>query len=129
MSTLADDLKTWQWRFSHLYWIKPAEGAPAILFIPRPQQLEILEDIYERGHVREAILKARQLGFSTLLATLIFTLLGLAGTAAALVLFDAAWKWRFRAVRAPLVRGQRAEGQPPRVRARGGVCEIARGGG
>jgi mono/diheme cytochrome c family protein len=38
-------------------------------------------------------------------ATLIFTLLGLAGTAAALVLFDAAWRNRFRAVRRPLVRG------------------------
>ena len=32
-------------------------------------------------------------------ATLIFTLLGLAGTAAALVLFDAVWRKRFRAVR------------------------------
>ena len=38
-------------------------------------------------------------------ATLIFTLLGLAGTAAALVLFDAVWRKRFRAVREPLVRG------------------------
>jgi mono/diheme cytochrome c family protein len=44
-------------------------------------------------------------------ATLIFTLLGLAGTAGALVLFDAAWKGRFRAVRQPLVSGRPAEGK------------------
>jgi len=36
-------------------------------------------------------------------ATLIFMLLGLGGTAAALVLFDVVWKKRFRAVRSPLV--------------------------
>jgi cytochrome c2 len=44
-------------------------------------------------------------------ATLIFILLGLAGTAAALVLFDAAWRTRFRAVRRPLVHGASAEGK------------------
>jgi len=44
-------------------------------------------------------------------ATLIFTLLGLAGTAAALVLFDAAWGKRFRAVRRPLVRGFSLQGK------------------
>ena len=44
-------------------------------------------------------------------ATLIFTLLGLAGTAAALVLMDIAWKKRFRAVRSPLVHGSTVEGK------------------
>jgi cytochrome c2 len=44
-------------------------------------------------------------------ATLIFILLGLAGTAAALVMFDAAWKKRFRGVRAPLVHGASVEGK------------------
>jgi len=44
-------------------------------------------------------------------ATLIFILLGLAGTAAALVMFDAVWKKRFRAVRRPLVHGASAEGK------------------
>jgi cytochrome c2 len=44
-------------------------------------------------------------------ATLIFILLGLAGTAAALVLFDVAWNKRFRAVRRPLVHGKPAEGR------------------
>ena len=44
-------------------------------------------------------------------ATLIFMLLGLAGTAAVLVLFDVVWKKRFRAVRRPLVHGTPAEGK------------------
>jgi cytochrome c2 len=44
-------------------------------------------------------------------ATLIFTLLGLAGTAAALVMFDATWKRRFRSVRRPLVNEESAEGK------------------
>lgn len=44
-------------------------------------------------------------------ATLIFTLLGLAGTAAALVLFDAVWRNRFRAVRRPLVYENTLEGK------------------
>jgi cytochrome c2 len=44
-------------------------------------------------------------------ATLIFILLGLAGTAATLVMFDAAWKKRFRGVRAPLVHGASVEGK------------------
>jgi len=44
-------------------------------------------------------------------ATLIFILLGLAGTAAALVMFDAAWKTRFRGVRGPLVHGASVEGK------------------
>jgi len=44
-------------------------------------------------------------------ATLIFILLGLAGTAAALVLFDVVWKNRFRAVRKPLVHKNPVEGR------------------
>jgi len=44
-------------------------------------------------------------------ATLIFILLGLAGTAAALVLFDVAWRNRFRAVRRPLVPDSPLEGK------------------
>jgi len=44
-------------------------------------------------------------------ATLIFILLGLAGTAAALVLFDITWKKRFRAVRRPLVHDSPVEGR------------------
>ena len=44
-------------------------------------------------------------------ATLIFTLLGLAGTAAALVMFDLVWRKRFRGVRTPLVHGVSVEGK------------------
>jgi cytochrome c2 len=44
-------------------------------------------------------------------ATLIFILLGMAGTAAALVLFDVAWRNRFRAVRRPLVPDSPLEGK------------------
>jgi len=44
-------------------------------------------------------------------ATLIFILLGLAGTAAALVLFDIVWKKRLRAVRRPLVHESPVEGR------------------
>ncbi len=45
-------------------------------------------------------------------STLIFILLGLAGTAAALMIFDVLWKGRFRGVRRALVAGssERAEG-------------------
>lgn len=62
-------LLDWRWRFTSLYWIEPAESnISRILFNPRKEQWEILEAIYDRGEVRVAILKARQLGFSTLLS-------------------------------------------------------------
>jgi cytochrome c2 len=44
-------------------------------------------------------------------ATLIFSLLGLAGAALLLVLFDVVWRNRFRAVRHPTVHGHTAEGK------------------
>jgi hypothetical protein len=44
-------------------------------------------------------------------ATLIFILLGMAGTAGALVLFDVAWRNRFRAVRRTLVPDSPLEGK------------------
>ena len=61
-------ITNWRWRFTHLYHIKPADERPTCLFEPRAEQWKILEDLYENGSVRIAILKARQLGFSTLLA-------------------------------------------------------------
>lgn len=64
-----NNLADWRWRFGgNLYWIKPADDKPAVRFTPRPAQWEILEEIYDQGLTREAILKSRQLGFSTLLA-------------------------------------------------------------
>ena len=66
---IGKNLKNWRWRFANLYWIKPAEAdVPDCVFSPRDEQWEILEAIYDRGETRLAILKARQLGFSTLLA-------------------------------------------------------------
>jgi len=61
-------LLDYKWRFTHLYWIKPAETEPEQLFCPRPEQWEILRLLYVERKTRLAILKARQLGFSTLLA-------------------------------------------------------------
>lgn len=62
-------ISDWRWRFANLYWINPAEKeTPECLFCPRKEQWDILEAIYERGETMIAILKARQLGFSTLLA-------------------------------------------------------------
>lgn len=66
---VGEHLMNWRWRFNGgLYWIKPADKRAKIKFVPKPEQWEILEAIYERGEVRIAILKARQLGFSTLIA-------------------------------------------------------------
>ncbi|MDC0088155.1 hypothetical protein OAI07_01290 [Akkermansiaceae bacterium] len=66
-------ISDWRWRFGNLYWIQPAEAdQPECVFAPRPEQWEILEAIYEKGETRLAILKARQLGFSTLLALIAF---------------------------------------------------------
>jgi hypothetical protein len=54
------------WRLQSLYSIRTREGS-VIPFRPRPQQQEIIELIYRQGCRRIIILKARQLGFSTLL--------------------------------------------------------------
>ncbi|GAA5497555.1 hypothetical protein Rhal01_03751 [Rubritalea halochordaticola] len=61
-------LGDWRWRFWNLYYIEPADDRPKVLFEPREEQEEILRALYERGEMAVAILKARQLGFSTLLA-------------------------------------------------------------
>ena len=54
------------WRFSNLYSIRTRDGK-VIPFRPRPQQVQVLDMIFRRGLKRIVILKARQLGFSTLL--------------------------------------------------------------
>jgi hypothetical protein len=54
------------WRISNLYSIRTRDGQ-IIPFRPRPQQLELLDMVYRRGLKRIIVLKARQLGFSTLL--------------------------------------------------------------
>jgi hypothetical protein len=54
------------WRLSNLYAIRTRDGK-VVPFRPRPQQLQVLQMIYRQGLKRIVILKARQLGFSTLL--------------------------------------------------------------
>ena len=56
-------------RTSHLYSIRE-RGGKVIPFRPRPQQSQVLDMIYRRGLKRIVILKARQIGFSTLLGVI-----------------------------------------------------------
>lgn len=51
------------WRLNHLYWIQDKRGK-SVLFKANPEQ----EDFYRNIWFRNTILKARQLGFSTLMA-------------------------------------------------------------
>jgi hypothetical protein len=53
------------WRIAHLYWIVDESGK-AIKFDPNDEQRDFIEHL----HTRNLILKARQLGFSTLLQIL-----------------------------------------------------------
>jgi nucleoid-associated protein YgaU len=57
------------WRISNLYSIRE-RGGKVIPFRPRPQQAQVLDMIFRRGLKRIVILKARQLGFSTLLGVI-----------------------------------------------------------
>ena len=57
------------WRLNHLYSIRTRDGS-VIKFAPRPQQAQIVDLIYRQGCRRIIILKARQLGFSTLLGVI-----------------------------------------------------------
>ena len=54
------------WRLDNLYSIRTRDGS-IIKFRPRPQQRQIIDLIYRQDCRRIIILKARQLGFSTLL--------------------------------------------------------------
>ena len=57
------------WRLNHLYSIRTRDGS-VIKFALRPQQAQIVDLIYRQGCRRIIILKARQLGFSTLLGVI-----------------------------------------------------------
>lgn len=61
----ADEWQDPWWRLNHLYWILDRNGRP-VLFRPNAEQ----EAFYRSLWYRNDILKARQLGFSTLLAIL-----------------------------------------------------------
>jgi hypothetical protein len=57
------------WRLERLYSIRTRDGA-VVKFAPRPQQAQIIDLIYRQGYRRIIILKARQIGFSTLLGVI-----------------------------------------------------------
>jgi hypothetical protein len=65
ISALVDDWSNPVWRLHNLYWITDKAGQ-VVKFKPNAEQLEFLEAL----HYRNVILKARQLGFSTLIQLL-----------------------------------------------------------
>jgi len=62
---LTDDWKSLEWRISNIYWIVDENG-DAVRFQPNEEQLDFIRNIRPRN----IILKARQLGFSTLMQIL-----------------------------------------------------------
>lgn len=85
LKRLGRKLKDPIWRLTHLYWIKDAFGN-AIRFVPKPEQMEIIEAIYKRGLRNLLIPKARQLGMSTVIALIMLDMMVFgAGVQAALV--------------------------------------------
>lgn len=58
----AEDLMSWRWRISNLYTIANEKGH-VVPFRPNSEQLRFIEEM----HTLNLILKARQLGFSTLI--------------------------------------------------------------
>jgi len=72
LAELTERLSDPAWRLSHLYWIvskgeaEDADGALVQIFVPNRAQRRLLA----RMHFRNLILKARQLGFSTLVCLL-----------------------------------------------------------
>lgn len=62
MSALVDDLGDWRWRLTNLYWIVDESGKQ-VQFSPNAEQIDLLGNL----HSNNLILKARQLGFTTLI--------------------------------------------------------------
>jgi len=54
------------WRLHNLYRITDKHGHE-IPFVPNPPQAQLIDGIYRKGQKRHIILKARQMGFSTLI--------------------------------------------------------------
>lgn len=55
------------WRLENLYWIKNAETGQLIPFVPTPEQADVINEIHINGVTKLLILKARQLGMSTVI--------------------------------------------------------------
>ena len=68
MNATPDQLKSWFWRVCHLYTIADQNGK-VVPFRPNMAQRRFMKDI--DGHGRHIILKARQLGFTTLIQIII----------------------------------------------------------
>jgi hypothetical protein len=66
LDVLEQKLKDPIWRISNLYCIVDRDGHQ-IPFVPNPPQQKVLEDLFIHGYRRQIILKARQIGFSTLI--------------------------------------------------------------
>ncbi len=62
MLELVDSLGDWRWRLANLYWIVDESGQK-VKFQPNPEQLDLLKSL----HSYNLVLKARQLGFTTLI--------------------------------------------------------------
>lgn len=60
-------LKDPVWRLCHLYQVKDAKTGRMVDFVPTPEQMEIIEAVHVRGERMLLILKARQLGMSTVI--------------------------------------------------------------
>jgi len=59
------------WRLCHLYEVKDAETGRMVPFEPSPEQMEIIVGVHVRGETNLLILKARQLGMSTVICLII----------------------------------------------------------
>ena len=73
------------WRLSHLYKVKNKDGE-VVTFVPSPEQEDIIEALYVEGLRKIIILKARQLGMSTVIDIILLDfLIWKDGIAAAIV--------------------------------------------
>jgi len=63
---MLEKVKNPVWRLHNLYRIIDKHGRE-IPFVPNPPQAQLIDAIYKRGEKRHIILKARQMGFSTLI--------------------------------------------------------------
>lgn len=87
------DIEEWKlnmadpiWRLQNIYTIRSEEGKP-IPFRPNPEQMQIINEIYIHGSLILVVLKARQLGVSTLLCLISLDTI-LFGTSVEVILID-----------------------------------------
>lgn len=79
MTTLSDDdlrhlerrVQDPVWRLCNLYEVKDAKTGRMVPFVPTPEQMDIIEAVHVRGERNILILKARQLGMSTVICLIL----------------------------------------------------------